>query len=234
MTIRGQMATKRRGRPRIDGDVEFEIKRLAHRGWTPAQIHRELERRPKFRGRVPVNRTVQRAVARLKPPPDEGDEGEEWSLADADPAEAALVLPALAEVLEFLAGDITGAPRPYFPKKQAAWIAHLRTAAPDMPGLWAFFMAMDYWVFSLAGEPMDALDELVAFAPWRDDAHYRRYFRSVQAVHPNWFEYIDFSDDTIRLAPGVPRRAETALNLATMLREMQKEMEARHDETRQL
>jgi len=194
---------KRTGRPRVEGDVEDEIRRLALMNWTAAQISRELEKRPDFVGRVPQDRTMRRAVRWYRP----DDTSGWWSVAEADPEDAALVLPVLAEGIERSGGWWQR-----FSKDLAGWIVKVRLAAPDMPPVWALQVAFSYWSHGRHDEPSDNLDTMLAFAPWRDQSHLRRYLLAVKMFHPDWFELFDVDGAVprIRLARGVPWKPDAA------------------------
>lgn len=193
------MRTKRLGRPRIGGDIEAEIKRLSYLGWTPAQIHQELKRRPQFEGRYPVARTVRRIVAGLMPQDTSGW----WSLADADGDDAAAILPVLAGVIERTTGRISR-----LTKAQAACVLKIRHIAPDLSPWWAFRLAISYRVRVHREQPTADLDELLAFAPWRGREHFDRFFRVVKLVHPDWTQSTghepaeDASPEEMRAALG--------------------------------
>jgi hypothetical protein len=175
----------RKGRPRIDGYVERAIWQLARAKWTPAQIYHELRRQQaeegKFKGRrLPVLRTVERAAAKAVPLDTSGW----WSLADADPEDAALVLPVLAE-----AAEMSGGRWRRFSKDLAGWIVKVRVAAPDIPPLWAFSIAQAYR--SQNEESVAGLDEVLSFAPWRGRGQYHRYLRAAFMLHPDWFDQFE-------------------------------------------
>jgi len=193
MATDGDMRAKRR-RSRLDGQVEEEISRLAFDKWTPAQIHRELKRLQDTQetrdGEViipqgcalPTLRTVERAVARVVTP---DTSGPWWSLAHARRYDAALILPVLAEAIEQSGGRWQR-----FSKDLAKWIVKVRVAAPDLPVSWALNVAQAYRAAKEESdtEELEGLDQMLAFAPWRDEDHNRRYLRAVDMLHPEgWF-----------------------------------------------
>jgi hypothetical protein len=171
---------RRPGRPRIDGDIESKIRELALLGWTAPQIDRWGKAREEFKGRWPLAvRTVRRVVDRHVPrgaPPDW------WSLADADPDEAALVLPTLREIVE--GGYV---PIYRLARGLADWIVRVRRAAPSIPPSWALDVALNYLGCAQEGEPTHGLDLLLAFAPWESREHYYRYIREVARLCPHCF-----------------------------------------------
>lgn len=184
-TLDGQMATTRKIRRRIDGDIEREITRLArYEGWTPAQIHRELNRRENCKGRVPELRTVQRIVA-----PIVSKESSVWLLADADPDDAALVLPVLAELIRHTQGRVSR-----LPQEIAEWIVRLRRAAPDMPVAWSLEVAFTCSDHARRDEPLDGITEMLAFAPWRSAQERERYLKLMIKWHPEWFSVLEPDD----------------------------------------
>jgi hypothetical protein len=165
-------------------EIEKAIRGFAREKFTPTQIHRLLEDNKKLlKGRnVPDLRTVQRIHRKAMPP----DTSDPWSLADPEgnPEDAALILPVLAAATEESGGRWQR-----FSKDLAGWIVKVRVAAPDIPPLWAFSVAMAYWSGEKHKEAVDveAFDQMLAFAPWRDKAHLRRYFLAVNMLHPEWF-----------------------------------------------
>ena len=222
------MTTKRTGRPRIDGDVEREIKRLAlNDGWTAAQIHRELERRQELQGRVPVLRTVQRIVAPLV----SRDPSRWWNLAEADPDDAALVLPVLSELMERTQGHL-----PRVTKDLAGWIARLARAAPDMPVAWSLEVAFTCWDLERREKSLDGITEMLAFAPWRSGKEKERYVKRMIKWHPGWFDVLD-ADDPMPWGYFVGRltrdglRDPNAAGLLAMFGAIEREDEGRQEES---
>lgn len=143
--------------------------------WSATQVHRKIEET--FPGRdIPSLRAVQAWVKKYRPPDPSGP----WSLRDADGEMAALVLPALAAVITFSRGNhlVTRA--------EAAMIARIRTACPDvplMPSPWgnAWYLARLYLARENSGDAASDLDALLAFAPWRDGGQAWQ-----AAVEANW------------------------------------------------
>ena len=86
--------------------------------WSPAQIRRELEKRPDLEYELPSDRTIQMIVKEARPPDPSGP----WSLADAEPRDVALVLPVLAAVV----GKSQG--RQHVTRAEAKWVVKLRSA----------------------------------------------------------------------------------------------------------
>ena len=154
------MATVKRRRRQIDADMERAIMVLAD-SHTPTQIHRELERRV-GKDRTPALRTVQRVIADVTP-----KDALPWQLRDADPDDAALLLPVLAAAIERTEGRVRQVTRGH-----AEWIVRLRRASPEMPLYTAFALARIYVAQVERGLPTTMFDELLAFAPW---THPERY-----------------------------------------------------------
>jgi len=172
---------RRAGRPRIPRDIEIAIEGFAAEGYTPPQILEALQRKADFKGRaLPVIKTIKRIIER------EGlaaDASEWWSLAAADPDDAATILPVLATVIERTAGRV-----PSLTKAQADWVLKIRCIAPDLSPWSAFRLAISYRVRVHREEPTADLDELLAFTPWRSREHLERFLRVVNSAHPDWIQ----------------------------------------------
>lgn len=139
---------------KLDEDVRTAIERLSRDGFTPKEIERRLAADEDFRARVPSDKTIQKyrrgVLAQLS-----AAAAAPWSPIDSTPAEVALILPVLAEVIERTARrDIT--------VNEAEWIVRIRTVAPDLP-LWEAYL-----VSSTAQDPKGAarVTQYLAFAPW--------------------------------------------------------------------
>jgi hypothetical protein len=104
------------GRPRLSQRIQDEMYRLYRRGKSAGEIARALEHDPEG----PAKRTVESYLAEwraIKVPP-----SPRWSVAEADPADAALILPIIAF------GRPSSEPWPTV--AHAAWIARLARAMP--------------------------------------------------------------------------------------------------------
>lgn len=75
-----------------------------------------------------------------------------------------------------------------FSKDLAGWVVKVRVAAPDMPPLWALYIGQEYLVREYRKEPVEALDQMLGFAPWRGKAQLYRYLRAMNMSHPSWFK----------------------------------------------
>jgi hypothetical protein len=155
----------------LDGDIEAAIETMAVDGWTPAQISKELHRQEQFMGRVPEDRTIQRRVAALQA----RDASGAWSVADATTRDARLILDTLAAVIEHTAGRVLSLTR-----SEAAWVARIYHAAPELHPLWRWRLARLYRLREAHHESVADLDAMLAFAPWREGAK-QRYDKAVRA-----------------------------------------------------
>jgi hypothetical protein len=155
------MATVRRRRRQIDADIERAIILLAD-NHTPTQIHRELERRL-GKEHVPALRTVQRVMADVTP-----KDAAPWQLAEADPDDAAVILPVLGAVIERTEGQVRQVTRGH-----AEWIGRLRRADPTLPAWTAFALARIYVAQVDRGQSTAPFDELMALAPWGNPQRYQ-------------------------------------------------------------
>ena len=147
---------------------EREIRRCVSQGITaPKQVHRHLEAEGLLAGEDWVcEKTVARRIREFTP----HDESGPWSLANADPDEARIILDVLALALDG---------RSWPTRAMAQWIAHVKTVAPDIPSYWALSLAQGYHAC-------------------RDDNYkYIRYLDMVLILRPwasesdlEWFVYI--------------------------------------------
>ena len=97
-----------------------------------------------------------------------------WSAAQMDGPAGPVLLEALATVIEE-----TGGERAFLTSPEAESILHLSRVAPDAPAGDLYRVARAYLQRRRSGLPVDTLDELMAFAPWRDaGARYAAAIRS--------------------------------------------------------
>ena len=160
-------------RRRTDPDVVQRIRELAVSGHTGPSIERLLSADPAYADLAPSLRTIQGIMREKVIEP-----AEWWSVADASPEEARLVLPVLASQIRRRAQ----LERAYFAKhgrrlsslpagafrlhrELAGWIARLRTIAPDMPVDDAYSLAIRYWF-----TPTPYLDAYLALGAWQPAA----------------------------------------------------------------
>lgn len=136
---------------RTNPDVIQRIRELAGDGYTGPAIERVLSGDPEYADRTPSLRTIQ-DIAREQPVHDEW-----WSVAEASPEEARLVLPVLAERIGYLHGvhHLRGTVR--LAKGLGEWIARVRSIAPDLPLTEAYRTAWRYW-----SDPSPELDQAFA------------------------------------------------------------------------
>jgi len=191
----------KRGRPRIDGDIAYQIELLARtQRWTPAQIYRHLGREKNYEGRVPSQKTVQRAVQRWR----ERDESGRWHLDDYDDDTARLVMPVLAALAGHTGGLVSSVSR-----DEARWIARVREAAPDMPPFFAWQAAVCYQQRAAEKADTEDLDLLLGFAPWKSGEAMDTLWKWALAHRPNWF------GETRRdITPASGEKREVALTFA--------------------
>jgi hypothetical protein len=139
---------------------EMEIRRCVALGITsPKQIYRHLEAQGLLAGDDWVSeKTVARRIREFAIPHDESGP---WSLADADPDEAALTLDVLAMLVS--------PPFLRWPTKDlASRIARVRTACPDIPANWAFELADAYrWATAV---DRYYVDMALVLHPWASES----------------------------------------------------------------
>jgi len=165
---------RRRGRPRVPGHIEDKIKEYALIGWTPPQIHQQLAVDFPNIKPLPVLKTVRLIAKPYRP-------SKYWNLAEADPDDAALVLPVLATAV--------AERRMVLPMSAeiAGWIVRVCRAARNIPPSWALDAALDYAWRTQDKLAVDGLDLLLAFRPWESDEHYLQYLQVVKQMRPDYF-----------------------------------------------
>jgi len=161
-------ARARKGRtPVTPKDVIEAITDLTLRDFGPAEIGRKLKADRRFRGRVlPGPRTIKKYVARAKTGGPEASEP--WRLADADPDDAALVVPVLSAVVEGTLGHVRA-----ISTAEAALIVRIVRSASDVEAWDAYRLARRLLSDPSADEDVQAY---LSFAPWRDGGE--RYGRA--------------------------------------------------------
>ena len=166
-------------RRRIDGDVEDEIIELAlNRNWTPAQIYRNIDSQKELMGRVPTRRTVERKVSEIRR---DAGEAVPWTLAESDGEEARLVLRSRRALILHSEKALHR-----FDVTEAEWVVRISKAAPDLAPDLAWVIGQVYRRFSRLVKKgndddfISALDDYLAFAPWRDAEHYGLYLNAVE------------------------------------------------------
>lgn len=155
-------------RRRTAPDVRRAIQDLAAEGHTAISIQALLEQDERFAGRVPVSQRTVQSIAR------EGrlrDASGRWSLKTAG-EDAVLVLPVFRAILERWHGSMR------LTNAQAAWVARLRAADPELPALEAFRLAQRYLAAEQLGKTTTDEDRFIALQLWRDDKKAREAFRS--------------------------------------------------------
>ncbi len=166
---------------RIDADVEDEIREIAlTETKTPAQIYRHLDGEKKFVDRVPSRRTVERMVRELR---SSAGDTSPWTLAAKDIDEEAARL-----VLRSRRALILRHEKPLhrFNISEAKWVAKISKIAPDLAPDIAWLIGKVYSSLCRRVDErgdddfLTALDDYLAFAPWRDAEHYRLYLKAVE------------------------------------------------------
>ncbi|MBI2862917.1 MAG: hypothetical protein HYX89_08855 [Chloroflexi bacterium] len=131
---------------------------------------------------LPTQRTIERMVRAIK----SGDKSPPWSLAEADPADAGLVLGVLAAIIIETEGR-----RRHVSKDLAAWIVKIRCIAPDLEAFEVFRIAMEYQRRVQRDESTDHLDAYMAFAPWRGEKALELYLQVLEEdwIKPPWHTF---------------------------------------------
>lgn len=158
---------------RTDADVLEGIEDGLGKGRSPRQIHGELSHNPRFLGRVPSVRTISRKAKTFWPPGDE----ERWSLVEAEPDEAAAVLPVFAAMAK---RDRVWQCR-FVTREQAQVLVAMKAAAPDLDPWVAYKVAQEFQVRGHASRRTLGLELGLAFAPWRSDVSAAELRRVIDA-----------------------------------------------------
>ncbi len=160
--------TPRRGGHQ-DVDIDLQIEELFRLGFGAAQIHKELERNEKFKGRVPAVRTIRRRIAAFAE-----DSSGPWRISEASGQDAAVVLPFVA----MLAGTpITNA--------EAAWIVRLRAIVPDMEPAFVWTLVKRYRRAELQNTDTTPYDLVLGFAPWQSDERAAAFLSALDRLYPD-------------------------------------------------
>src|SRR5829696_5625872 len=136
-------------------EQERVIYQLVQEGYSAAQIYRELNAKGLLGENPFTPKTVERRVrefARL-------DASGPWSMVDADPEEARLVL----DVLAFAYAETEG--RAWISKERAKWIVRVRTACPTISDELAGWVAREYQRLTSAGGDTQHLDLFLGTRP---------------------------------------------------------------------
>ena len=184
---------------RVDGIIGGWIRELAiGRGWSAAQIWREiLERVHILEDReqeqeqslaipvIPHKRTIERLVRELKSETEDAEpegmgrtEDILWNLTDYEPEVVSKILDVRRQVvLEYRE------PLPRFTAKEANDLAVIFGAAPDIPARCAYLFAQLYRHYQLnqGQAELQALEDYLAFTPWRPGKYYDSYESKVKA-----------------------------------------------------
>ena len=160
------MATIRRDRKRIPGDIEDAIVEKTVLGWSAAQIDDYLDSVDAFADRLPSKRTIQRMVKERRTTDTTGS----WSLADAEPDQAKLVL----EVLPTKVAETSGQSS-RFTIGEADWLIRIRSAAPDLPMRIAWLLSRMYLSRQSKGDDTHDLDCFLSYQPWQSAEQLDRY-----------------------------------------------------------
>ena len=169
------MSQRRHLPSRQDVDVENRLRMLFDQGYGVVAITDALDR--EFKKRAPSKSTVDRRVRALKALDTSG----RWFMnLDTEPETAALILGTIAVVIEATGGRVRS-----LTNTEAAWIATIRAAYPDIDAWDSYRLTRLFITRDALEQPTDDLDTYLAFKPWRGDDHQRRYDH---AVKKGWIE----------------------------------------------
>ena len=156
---------------RVDSTLDAIVQLALTTNWTPAQVHREIEGREDFKGRVLNYGTVERIVKEFRQPVT----SEAWSFRDSDGDDANLILEVRRELIR-----VWDHPSQRISKKEAHWVVKIRKAAPDLNPATVWLVAVMYSLRERDDAATEDLDDYLAFAPWRDKQHFDEYNEWIQ------------------------------------------------------
>ena len=173
----------------MDLEIQAEVAALTRENYTPAQIHRHLDGREEFRGRVPHPRTIQRIVRDLAPKQPRTN----WHWSDYSAEDARIlftVLDALiemqinaddADTVRLIIQAIPGFPRSNFiPDRETAdWIVKVTKVGPGLEPLAAYWIALMYLRYDQMRLSPEGIDTFLVMRPWQDMASARRYLSAL-------------------------------------------------------
>jgi len=171
---------------------------------------RELTANPHFAGRVPSVKTIGRKAKTFRLPNPE----ERWSLAEADPEEAAVVLPVFAAMAK---RDRVWRCQ-FVTKEEAQILVRITAAAPDLDPWVAYQVAEGYVSRRRRGLQTLGLELGLAFATWRGEASAAEFRRVLDAgfIGPDLSKdarLLELESKTAMVDPipdAIGRRAERA------------------------
>lgn len=221
----------------MDLEIQAEIAALTREMFTPAQIHRHLEGRAEFRGRVPHQRTIQRIARDLAPREPRTD----WHWSDYGAEDSLVLFRLMDNLIEYqIAGDnkdqvkriVQALPSHlragFVPDKETAdWIVKVSKVAPGLDPVESYWIALIYLNCQQLGIAKDGIDTFLAMQPWTDMAAARRYLAALseQLIPPIelrgeflvhtlmekfQFSYLDQQPPDEEQPQGEPKPEETA------------------------
>jgi hypothetical protein len=149
----------KRGR-QVSIRVHRAVGRLVTEGYTATQIYKDLFPNGVVDPDHVSSKTIQRMVAERRV----SDPSARWTFLGADPEDAERILDVACEVFLVSEG------REWLTQDLAACVLRVRTAAPNSPSRWAWFLAHAYRLLDQdAGADSRALDLTLAIKPWLDE-----------------------------------------------------------------
>ncbi len=163
---------------RTDPMMVAEIDGLASQGVPSPAIQATLTQ--KYGPSAPGLRTIQDRAREIR----QQEARVPWTLDDTDdPEEAIRIINVKREWV------LSTHSRPHqFTKDEAKWVGKISGIVPDLPPMTAWRVARVYQVYYdrpvKTGQERDVIEGLeyfLAFAPWRDDAHFLSYRQAVES-----------------------------------------------------
>ncbi len=181
------MVQKRQRGRNIAPEVYPRLEELAQNTRSTApQIEAVLHKEFGGKHRIPSPSQIKRVIRDLRPRDTSGP----WRLADADPDEAALVLPVRFD----------GEHEWLLSTEEAGWIAKVRRVAPDLPSEAVLNMVWSYMSWQQRGHDTALLDLVLAGAPWRGQEHLRKLVNQISTYHTGVLSKADAGNAALRLA----------------------------------
>ena len=168
------MTTHYKRRRRVDPKILDKIEEMGLAGYGASKIYDELQEDETIDiDKLPDLRTVQRIIREdILPQTPSGT----WTLNCSKGDDIPVILKTLVDVISNTKGRITSLTR-----AEAEWIIFMSHAAPDLsPYIW-YTLGKRYLKHQESGASTEALDQYLAFAPWRSKENNKKYEELIES-----------------------------------------------------